>query len=482
MLVVILLSTGLTLALDNFDIRSETILLVFVLAILIITLLTDKIYYPLCGSILSILIFNFFFTEPRLSFAINDPNYYISLAIFFVVSTFIYSLTSGMQQQIRFRKENEDRLRAISAFDSKLINTNDLEEIVNLLTESLNDFFHNRVNVYKLNNDIFSLDNCTLDKDTIKALKYVKENNEIIGGSTTCFSNLNKIIFPLSYDKNTVMVIVSIDFLSRKKSLGNSELAFVNSLMLSTKAAIQKEVAIKEKERTNIEIQNEKFKANILRSLSHDIKTPLTAIQTGSSLLLDSYEKIDEATKKSMLQDMSKESMRLSNYLENLLAMTRFSANEFKVNKKKELVSDILDEAVTDVKEHLGNHRIKVILLDDSLTVNLDYALIEQVLRNLINNAIFHSRSDSIIEISAVEENLNIVFSIIDDGGGLSKEVLDNLFLEFSSIAFKQGDHYRGSGLGLSICKSIVEAHKGTITGFNNKSGGASFVFKIPKE
>ncbi len=482
MLLILALSTGLALALDNFDIRSETILLVFVLAILIITLLTDKIYYPLCGSILSIFIFNFFFTEPRFSFVINDPNYYISLVIFLVATTCIYSLTSRMQQQIVIRKENEERLKAISRFDSKLINANGLEEIILLLSNSLKDFFHERVTVLKVEDKKIILDNIDIDSETLKAFNLSINNNEVVGGSTVYYSNFNKIILPLSYDQNIVVALVSINFTPKKKYLSSSETDFVNSLMLSSKTAIQKEMAIKDKEKTSLEIQKEKFKSNILRSLSHDIKTPLTAIQTGLSLLLESHDKIDEKTRKSMLEDMNKESIRLTNYVENLLAMTRFSANEFKLNKKNELVSDILDEAISEVKEHLGDHKIKSTLLDDSLTVNLDSALIEQVMRNLINNAIFHSKNNSNIEISAKEENNYIVFSVVDDGGGLSKEVLDNLFLEFSTIAFKQGDRYRGSGLGLSICKSIVEAHNGTIIGFNNDCGGASFVFKIPKE
>lgn len=482
-IIVLGLATGLSIGLDFLKIRGETILLIYILALMAITLETKSILFPLLGSVASLLLFNFFFVDPRYSLLMTDPNAYISLAIFFIVSAILFSITVQMQRQIRFRQENEKRLRIISDLSTRLLKCKTDHDVYEAMSDCLRGYFKERFLLFIASDKgllPFAEETPLLEPTAQKALDFTFSHNFESGRDTAETPYLPYAFFPIS-DQKIVYGVLEISFPEKKGKFQPGEKDMIRSIVSSSAFVIARNRAICAEREATLTVENEKFKTAILRSLSHDIRTPLTAIESGSSLLLDDYGALDDTTKKETLSSINGEAIRLTAFVENLLSLTKLSNAQVALRKKKELVSDLISEATDGLKLRLGEHRLIIDEFDSSLSVPCDSGLIVQVLRNLIDNAIVHTRGDAFIRLSVDDSLETIVFRISDNGGGISKDALDKLFSEFSTIASQKGDKYRGSGLGLSICKSIIEAHQGKILGYNNPEGGATFEFSLPK-
>ena len=178
---------------------------------------------------------------------------------------------------------------------------------------------------------------------------------------------------------------------------------------------------------------------------------------------------VESDTSLNIIQDISKEAMRLNGMVENLLNMTRIQEGNFKINKKLEVVDDIISTAVSAITNRKENHELVVKETKDIILFPCDAQLIVQVLVNLLDNAFKHTPDASI-------------FQVIDNGKGIEIKQLNHIFDDFFTTSLDNGDHKRGIGLGLAICKAIVEAHKGEIKAFNNDLGWATFELSLPLE
>lgn len=482
-IVIFSIAAGLSIGLNQLNINSEVLLLVYILAILAITIETKAIAYPAIASFAFVFMFNFLFTEPRYSFAMEDPNWYIVLTIFLIVTTVIYIIIYQMQSQIILRKANEQRNNCLYEFSIESEKTKELNEILTVLSKSFASIFKDQIAV------IYQREEQLIDAGTnspylvdkyYPIIRECFESNTVCGYKEIKFSNLLAKCYPISISKYIFGVVMVT--LPKGKNLSKEEKEFIQTLVLNAANVMAKKNAERENEKVSLEIEKEKFKTTLLRSLSHDIKTPLTSIQSGTSFIIDSYTKIDDETKKDMLKSINEETIRLSDFVENLLNITRISTNNLIIKKKKELASEIVEEAIRSVKNRLNKQQIKIVKSEVDAIIERDAKLIIQVLKNLLNNAIEHSNIDETsIEVAFYSKGRNIVFSISDNGGGISESAFPQLFKDFSTFSSSKGDKHRGNGLGLSICKSIITAHNGEIKAENNDRGGATFTFAFPK-
>jgi len=472
-------ATGLAFGLDDLGLRPENLLLIYLLAILAVTIVTKRIYYPLACSVASVLIFNFFFTTPRLSFMIEDPNYYISLAIFFVVSAVIFTITSLTRKETERRRGNERKLESLNNLSNELLQHSSPNDVFQRLQSELDHYYGGgRCFIEKTEDPIPFGQNEPLSGALSKACSFAVNENRPVGKGTAFYPNLPYFLYPL-VGESKPYGLVGISLL-KQKEMKNDEVSFLFSLCHIASSTLDKNEVMAEKERVSLEVQNEKFKTVLLRSLSHDIKTPLTALQTGSGFLLDSYATLDEASRRDIISDISQETIRLSDFVDNLLSLTRVTSATKSIPMKKELVDDLLAESSSGFKDRMGLHKMTVTSPKESLYVSCNGKLIIQVLRNLISNALTHTKESALINVSSYEKDGNVIFLVEDDGGGLTEEAKRDLFKDFSAFVKEKSDKYSGNGLGLSICASIVKAHHGTIEGHNNDMGGASFSFSLP--
>ena len=243
--------------------------------------------------------------------------------------------------------------------------------------------------------------------------------------------------------------------------------------MLTTKA--------REQERTHAEVEKEKMRSNLLRAVSHDLRTPLTSIIGSTQTVLDHGDTLTPEQKRALLQSSIDEAEWLMRMVENLLSVTRFSDGETKLHKSVEAAEELLGAAVHKFRERFSEPPVYVSTPDRLLLVNVDPLLIEQALNNLLENVVFHAVGATRIDLSLQQRGDRAVFTVADNGCGLPVTALPRLFQDFSGPSGPlHGDNSRSMGIGLRVCQAIVQAHGGTIHAANRPTGGAEFSFTLP--
>ena len=255
----------------------------------------------------------------------------------------------------------------------------------------------------------------------------------------------------------------------------------IDTIISQTVITLQREFLNISSKEQNINIEREKLKTSLLRGISHDLRTPLTGIAGGAGFLFLNYSELDKETACSVLKDIENDAIWLSEMVENLLNMTKIQDGKLTINKKNEVIDDIIDEAISKVIKRKEGHELVINKLEEILLVPMEGKLIIQVLVNLIDNAFKHSNPTSIVTLNIKNNKNNVSFEISDSSGGIKEENIEKIFDNFYSANDQISDKKRGIGLGLSLCKSIINAHGGTIEAFNNNEGGATFIFTLPK-
>lgn len=470
----IVLTILLTIALGEMKVRDENLFLIFVIAILIILIEVKNIIYGIAASFIFVMFFNFFFTDPVYTFIVDDPNYYVSFIIFILVALIVGSLVVRLQKQNQISSSNEKRVKALYDVTSNFINIRSTDDIYHYFLQHLRKYFTEAFTVIDAQGNQYGPKVEVTDLIST-AVKYAEEHNVICGKGEFKFKELNFKIIPLK-SKNVVFGSLLIELVD---NLTKDEMEFINNNVIHLIMALERENSNKDKERAKIQVEKEKFKTALLRSLSHDLKTPLTSIESGSNFILDSYDQLDDEEKKQILRDISTESDHLTTFIENLLNMTKLDDSKKILNKDNIIVDDILSDVFSKVRNKLDGKTLKIDQNEKVIMVPCNPQLLIQVLVNLIDNAVKHTKPDTSIELNYYEQDDFIFFEVIDDGGGISEDILPYIFDDFYSMTKKQ-DHKRSNGLGLGICKVIVESHGGKIKAFNNKLHGATFRFSIP--
>ncbi len=237
---------------------------------------------------------------------------------------------------------------------------------------------------------------------------------------------------------------------------------------------------ISEREKMLMEAEKEKMRANLLRAISHDIRTPLTSIIGSSTVYLENEASLSDSDKRALVSHILEDSNWLLNMVENLLSVTRINNETAKVSTSLEPVEEVLGESISRLKKRLPDAQVKVSVPDEFLMIPMDAILIEQVLINLMENAIVHSKSTKPIECFVEAGVSCVTFHVRDYGIGIPPEKLKTIFDGSSSTTSTSTDGRKGMGIGLSICKTIITAHGGTLAAVNH-ADGAEFYFTLPK-
>lgn len=450
------------------NIRNENIFLIFLLGVAIGVVETKSFYLGIILSILFVLSFNFFFTEPIYTLKMYDANYYISFALFIIVAFICSSLTRRLQKQIEISEYNKELSTKLYKIAHGFLNLAGFREICLYAEKNLTKLLNKK------------------SKIILKNFKNIKpEEKKYLELITEGFYDKNiftpdkQKIYPLK-SKEEFFGILIID--CSEGNIDSKENLLVDTIISQTVITLEREFLNLANEEKNINIEREKLKTSLLRGISHDLRTPLTGIAGGAGFLSLNFSEIDKDTACSILKDIENDAIWLSEMVENLLNMTKIQDGNLTINKKKEVVDDIISEAVSKVIKRKEEHQVIIHKTDDILLVPMEGKLIIQVLVNLLDNAFKHSHPHSTVTLDIVDNKEKVIFRISDNDGGIKENDMDKIFENFYSANKEISDKKRGIGLGLSICKAIVNAHGGEIKAFNNNEGGATFEFTLPKK
>ncbi|MDY5057088.1 MAG: ATP-binding protein, partial [Bullifex sp.] len=302
-------------------------------------------------------------------------------------------------------------------------------------------------------------------------------NRSQAGSMTDTLSSASLQYIPIR-NNDTVFGVVGIQLYGI--ALDSFETSVLHSILGECALAMENNRNAKEKEEAAILAKNEQLRANLLRAISHDLRTPLTSIAGNADNLLVNYGKIDEDSLKHIFEDIYDDSMWLINLVENLLAVTKIEGGEIHMNLSVELMDDCISEALKHINRKSSEHTIRVSSSSDFILAKVDARLIVQVIINIVDNAIKYTQKGSLIEIHTEEKDKKVYVTISDNGPGIPDEQKEHVFDMFYCGSNKVADSRRSLGLGLSLCKSIVNAHGGTISVSDNRPSGTVFTFTLP--
>lgn len=472
------------------DFARYNIIMLYMLGMLFTALCTSGYTCGVLGSVASVALYNFFLTEPRLTFHAYDPGYQVTFALMLTSAIITCTLTTRLKDHAKMSAQAAFRTKVLFDTNQLLQKAKSEEEIFSLTASQLMKLLNRSLIVYLEQNgglgaeQVFGVDGETAQNifsapEERDAANWTFANKKRSGAGTDSYPDAKGLYLALRTGGG-VFGVIGIDL--SEKPLD----AFENSVLLSILGegalAIENRRNALEKEQATVQAKNEELRANLLRTISHDLRTPLTSISGNASNLLSNGADFDEDTRRQLYSDIYDDSLWLINVVENLLSVTRIEDGRMALRPSAELVEEIVTEALNHVGRGRADHTITFHCADEWLMARADARLIVQVVVNIVDNALKYTPPGSHIAITAAREGKMVAISIADDGPGVPPEVGDRVFDMFFSGSNRAADSRRSLGLGLALCRSIITAHGGTISLSQNQPHGAVFRFTLPAE
>lgn len=459
------------------------IVLLYILGVLLISRFTSGYTYGIISSVFATGLFNYFFTEPYYTLSVYDSSYLITFAIMMSTAFITSTLTSKIKRNVEIAKKNEADTNALYRLTSRLTDATETEEIVSIVAETISEIFNCKAAclVYTDTEEPES----TFIQQQMKGKQIHREVQDPqtlkhqIAGLRTAFNVSEEFYDWPMYGRNVILGLLRIP--SRDAvNMDDTQMRLLHSMIESTTLAMDRVKSVRERQRLKEEAMQERYRGNLLRAISHDFRTPLSSIMGTSEMIMGVTASETDAYK--LANTIYNDAERLHSLVENILALTRLHEGKLIPEKQFEAVEEVIGSAVKAMSNRLAGRIISVNIPNEVLLVPMDAKLIEQVIINLLDNAIKHTQPDEEITVS-VEENKfekRAEFRVADRGEGIAPADLPYIFQMFFTSHNDRKERRQGIGLGLSICESIVVAHGGTIKASNRIDGpGAEFIFTI---
>lgn len=452
---IMLITSLICIWLNHIGFGKENILMVFMVGILVTSACTRGYAYGIAVAVIGVMIFNYFFTTPTYTFAITNTNDIVRIFFFLITAVIASGLTVRFRKQLSIAQRNEQTARLLHEMSSSFINITGKENIVRL--------------------GIRYIERHTGFESLVELL-----DGEVIGprGSESAYPAGECMMVPIT---GLAKDIGLLKVYNHNLGLTMEEDLLIRTMANQIGIALDREMIYNEQEKIRVEMEREHMRSSMLRSLSHDFRTPLTGIIGDSSLIMNS-EDLDAESIRQLAVDINEQAEWLVKMMENILNLTKLESGKLNLCRKTEVVEDIIYEAASHVIGLREHRRFGVSLPDEVIAAQMDGPMMVQVITNLLDNAVKHTQENGRITVSVSRKEEKVYIMVEDDGEGIDPKILDTLFEEFITAPVASEDQKRGIGLGLAISKGVVEAHGGEIRAENREEGGARFTFWLRAE
>ena len=431
------------------------------------------------ASFLSIAAFNYFFTKPYYSFEFYDKSYYFTFAVMLATSLVVGSLAAKLSLQARQARNRESETSTIYGLTRELSAVRGIENLAEVAIDHVRSAFNKDAVVFFTEDGKVQF--VPEDSPAGQELKeesvarWVLSNGQIAGRNTDTLPSANGIYVPLAVENEIVGVLGLISRTS-KYEFTNEEINQIETFASIIASAFQRANRAEEAEVAKIDSETEKLRNLLLSSVSHDLRTPLASITGAASSALMLKEELP-AEVVELLGSIHGQAGRLAKLVTNLLDATSLESGTVRLNKQPYFIQEVIGSALSRVADSKEERIITANIAPDLPLIEIDGLLIEQVLVNLLDNAIRYTAANGAIVITAEKDADALRIRVLDNGVGLPVGDEEKIFDKF----YTHGHSTEGNaGLGLAICRGIVNAHKGMIFAKNNKNGGAGFTFTLP--
>lgn len=485
-LLALLGATLLGFAFDRLGFGEATIIMAYLLAVLVTSVVTSHMAYSMAAAAVSVVAFNLLFIAPRFTLAAYGKEYPVTFLIMFLTACLSGNLAARLKSHARESAQTAYRTKVLFDTDQLLARAGDRQAVVAATAGQLVKLLGRDVVIYLAPDgepQVFPAaqepiaDLLTEDERAVAV--WAMRNNEHAGATTDTLSQAQCLYLAIRVGER---VYGAVGVAARGAPLDPFEHSILLSILGECALALENLQNAAEKERVAVLAKNEQLRANMLRAISHDLRTPLTAISGNASNLLSNGADFDEDTRRQLYSDIYDDSLWLINVVENLLSVTRIEDGRMALRPSAELVEEIVTEALNHVGRGRTDHVITFTCKDEWLMARADARLIVQVVVNIVDNALKYTPPGSHIDITAAREDDKVAVTIADDGPGVPQEVGERVFDMFFSGSNRAADSRRSLGLGLALCRSIITAHGGIISLSQNQPHGAVFRFTLPAE
>lgn len=421
------------------DFVSSNYILTYILGVMYINVFTSGLVYGVVASLFSVMLVNYMFIDPFMQFRIRSDDM-VTAVVMLCVSLLCSSLTGRIKVQAAQSERKAYASQVLLEASRSLLGAEDPDTILRITATQLGKLLERPV--------------CFAP-----APEHITPGTLILPPpAQTDFRSCPALHEFSTYEHNLALSILDVCSL-----------------------ALEKEASNRARREIEEAARQEQLRANLLRSISHDLRTPLTSISGNALILTEKNPLLTEEKRRELSAAIYEDANWLNHLVENLLSITRMENGQVNLHIQPELIQDIFDDVLAHLDHDAARHTIVTNVADDLLMADMDAQLIEQVLVNLINNAIKYTPEHSRIELFAAPEGKFVRICVTDNGPGIPEESRDKLFDMFYTLGKTRSDGRRGLGLGLALCRSIVAAHGGVIDVQNAAPHGACFRFTLPR-
>ena len=472
---ILVLATALGLLFDWLDLQEVNLYALFLLGILLTAALTASRFCSAVSALAGILLFELLRAQPRFSLAflrtLHPMDFLIPLGVALLMGSIAHN-----------SRRLTDRTRLLLRADQLFLKANGREEILSITAQQLEQLLNRPVALYVANGTELGpvrrfgayVEGTALDQI---AAQWTFRNGENSGARTARFARADFLYICIRTEAHVWGVL---GIFAGERPLTALENQLMQSVLSECTLPLERGFYNQKRQEAALQIRNEKLRADLLRSISHDLRTPLTSISGSAGLLADQGDSLSPEQRHKLYADIHSDSLWLLSTVENLLSVTRMEEGRMALHLKPELLSEVVGGAMQRLEKYGSTHHLRVEQEDDLLMARIDARLILQVLTNLVDNAVKYTPPGSEIAVRTLRRDGMVVVEVADTGPGIPDADKEKVFEMFYTSA--GSDARRGMGLGLALCKSIVNAHGGTISVSDNVPHGAVFAFTLQEE
>ena len=485
MFLIMALATGLSVLFYHSRFSNSNIITIYILAVLMTSVVCAERIYGIMAAILYILLFNFLFIDPRFSFLVYDPDYLVTYLVSIIAAIVTGNISSRMKQVSLQASMNAYQTRILLNASEALQRAQSADEIAAITAARLQELLDRHIVFYPVTDRNLVLKTgdaadtqpagLSLSDKEREAVEWTLAHNQRTGWETRHFPDLSYQYLSVRTG-NAIYGIIGVE--ASPTPLNQFEENILLSLIGECALSLESEQSRKESKEAQIIAENERFRSELLRSVSHDLRTPLTSISGNAANLTEHADEFSKEEKERIYADIYQDSIWLIDLVENLLSITKLEEH-VAIHPTCEVVADVLQSAVSQAGRHKGSHTIVLETDHDCLLARMDVALIMQVIRNLIGNALAHTPPQTTITVRDWQEGDKVMISVADDGPGIAQEDKPHIFDLFYTGRALGADSSRSLGLGLNLCRAILEAHGQQITLTDNIPHGAVFTCSL---
>jgi two-component system, OmpR family, sensor histidine kinase KdpD len=477
-ILVVSLCTGVAALMSSFF-EPVDLVMVYLLGV-VITASRTSTWPALFATLFSIAAFDFFFVPPYYTFAVNDIRHFVTFIVMFIISVVISRLTLRVRQQAEAARMRERRTAALYNLSRDLVRERGTKRLSEIAMKHISDVFDCQVAMLipdeqnRLAPSVTAAFSFTPDQQEISVAQWVYEHRQPAGLGSDTLPGAKALYVPLIASAGA-MGVVGILPKTPISAFEPEQLHYLEVFANQTAIALERSFLGESAQRALLKAETESLRNTLLSSISHDLRTPLSAITGAASTLLQSDVTIDQQSRRDLLETIQEEADHLHRIIKNILDMTRLESGVIKVNKEWQPLEEIVGVVVNRLGDRLNDHPLTVKFPGTLPLIPFDALLLEQVFMNLFDNVIKYTPSGTPIELSASESFYTVTIELADRGPGIPPGEEEHIFEKFVRGRGAGG----GVGLGLAICRTIINAHGGKIWAENREDGGAAFRFTL---